>query len=134
MTPAEARELVAQALESGEYPQGTGCLSRRDGKYCCLGVATEIFMEHNPGIIECATSGDGRNLYKYAQSQGKVVNYSLEETDYLLKVVSDWLGFRTCQGYFGTSDSCSLVHLNDTGKPFSEIAKFFRNPPEGLLE
>lgn len=34
--------LLADALESGKYQQGKCALNNR-GKYCCLGVACEIF-------------------------------------------------------------------------------------------
>ena len=124
MTPAEARDLVAQALESGEYEQGKGFLCV-DGKYCCLGVATEVYMKHYSQFISKTTS-----IIK----AGKVTCYECwneQSTDYLLSPVREWLGFETSRGNFNES---SLARLNDAGTPFKEIAKLFRNPPEGLLE
>ena len=119
MTPAEARELVAQALESGEYKQGHGWLCAY-GRYCCLGVATEVFMKHNPGIIETETPNV--RMYKCG---------SAHEDRRLLEIVRRWLGFGDKSGFFNKD---SLAALNDIGTSFTEIAKLFRNPPEGLLE
>ena len=121
MTPAEARELVARALESGKYKQGHGGLCI-EGEYCCLGVAMEVFMEHNPGIIEKIEMHDaGFTVYQNGEDSNSAV---------LLCVVKEWLGFRTNKGRFNND---SLILINDNGTPFTEIAKLFRNPPEGLL-
>ncbi len=35
------RQKWVDALRSGQYKQGKGCL-REDGRYCCLGVLAEI--------------------------------------------------------------------------------------------
>ena len=121
MTPAEARELVAQALESGEYKQGVGSLCE-NGKYCCLGVATEVYMKYNPNIL---TIDVGRfKVYRTEPGTPHVI--------YLPHAVRKWLGFRTCNGDFNTNQALSKI--NDSGTPFTEIAKLFRNPPEGLLK
>lgn len=41
----ERVELLCQALESGEFEQGASYLLN-DGKYCCLGVATEVALRY----------------------------------------------------------------------------------------
>lgn len=43
--PEQAREIVATALESGEYIQGIEQLEG-GGRHCCLGVAIREFMNH----------------------------------------------------------------------------------------
>ena len=126
MTPAEARELVAQALESGEYEQGRMTLCRHN-KYCCLGVATEIFMKHNPGVIEKIDEGCSVVTYRHGEESTSAC---------LLNPVWKWLGFNSRQGFLEPSGGYTrktLADLNDKGTPFKEIAKIFRNPPEGLL-
>ncbi len=125
-TPAQAREIVAQALESGEYAQGYGCLEDT-GKltHCCLGVATREFMkceQHSitpkpafPNSGEVSFDGSVRCLHQEVQA---------------------WLGFATRFGGYKSDspdDRISLAGANDNKVPFSEIAKLFRNPPEGLL-
>lgn len=119
-TPTEAREIVAQALESGEYTQGYACLEDA-GKHthCCLGVATREFMKYEqhsitpkpvfPHSSETSFDGSVRCLPQEVQA---------------------WLGF---DKRFGNYSNTSLADKNDNKVPFSEIAKLFRNPPEGLL-
>lgn len=38
----DLKDRWCDALESGEYKQGTGALRRRNGEYCCLGVLCDI--------------------------------------------------------------------------------------------
>lgn len=120
-TPSQAREIVAQALESGEYTQGVGCLERGDDVVtnCCLGVATREFMkceQHSIIPVRASRSSDiifGNNVTS------------------LPKEVQTWLGFAD---RFGKYSGTTLADTNDYLKlPFSEIAELFRHPPEGLL-
>lgn len=60
MTPIEARQLWVQALRSGEFKQGTGSLHSRPGdedRYCCLGVACEVYQRHVGGLCVAEESG-----------------------------------------------------------------------------
>lgn len=61
LTPAEARRLWVEALRSGEYEQGRTWLREND-RYCCLGVACELYRKHT-GIgrweSNCFDSGSG---------------------------------------------------------------------------
>lgn len=122
-TPAEAREIVAQALESGEYTQGIGCLERRDEisgvTYCCLGVATREFMKcEQHSITTRRATIAGGTLFD-------------DSSSHLPSEVKTWLGFATSSGDF--DNNTSLADVNDQRHPFSKIAELFRNPPEGLL-
>jgi len=38
----EIKQAWLEALKSGKYPHGTGSLKTDEGKYCCLGVLTDI--------------------------------------------------------------------------------------------
>ena len=44
LTPEQMTNVanLKYALLSGRYKQGTGCLNKRNEKYCCLGVAAEV--------------------------------------------------------------------------------------------
>lgn len=122
-TPAEAREIVAQALESGEYIQGVGCLEDSGKRtHCCLGVAIREFMKCEQHSITTENTARGVIIF-----DGDYVSLPPE--------VQSWLGFRTQFGAHEGSDFrwASLMTVNDTGTSFPEIAKLFRNPPEGLL-
>jgi len=122
-TPEQARELVAQALESGEHIQGTGCLERKNinGIYrCCLGVATRVYMEHENNSIICEHE-QGKTVFRSGLDRRR---------DRLLTEVRVWLGFRSQNGGYKVG---SLGHDNDNGMSFTEIAKLFRNPPKGLI-
>ncbi len=127
-TPEEARNLVADALESGEYEQIVGWLTLSHG-HCCLGVACEVFMEVETDNFLEKTEGL-RGTSQYAGS-----------SSVLPIKVQNWLGFNSSDGEWKEEDDDaediihdSLVARNDSGTPFEEIAKLFRDPPEGLLK
>lgn len=121
-TPTQAREIVAQALESGEYTQGHGCLEHRDKTgviNCCLGVSIREFMKcEQHSIVSKRTSTEGGGI-SFDDCVGN-----------LPKEVQTWLGF---DNSFGRYSNTSLANVNDNQMSFPEIAKLFRNPPEGLL-
>lgn len=105
------REWVA-ALRSGEYEQGEGSL-RTGNKYCCLGVACDLF----------AKKGDGK--------------WSYRDLSYFYKEVSTVLPGAIAKVIFGdaawsTGPACeidgryfnSLANANDDSKSFEQIADF----------
>lgn len=101
---ANARKWVA-ALRSGEYLQGTDALNM-GGRYCCLGVACELYKQENElpiGVINDMTYYGGQD-------------------EFLPECVREWLGLRYCDGSYGRNRSCSLATDNDSGKAFDEIA------------
>lgn len=105
------RDRWADALESGEYKQGDEWLCH-EGKYCCLGVACEIF-ETEASLLRSsgatAVAWDG---------QAGLAPSSLVE---FLGLYSD-SGMHIVHG--------SLASLNDEGTPFAEIARLLREHPE----
>lgn len=115
LTPKEARELWAQALESGEYQQGDGQLTRVvdcEELDCCLGVACKLAIEH--GVI-AEYDGDDGELSAY-------------------RPVQEWLGLQGAEGEYRHGGSMlSLVADNDSGVTFPEIAETIRAEPEGLV-
>lgn len=104
---AANRELLKQALLSGKYKQGTGCLRSNKDEYCCLGVACDI-----SGLGKWVLEG---HRYSYNSYNKRTSITILEEP------VMDMFGFNSPTGTF-FDGKCSLASLNDTGKTFAEIA------------
>ena len=107
---AEVKELWLKALRSGDYKQGKGALRsddtslRSDDTYCCLGVLCDLFP------------GD-----EWAMEEGEWLMGS--EASYLPPSVMEWAGLdehvpRVPLG----GRMVSLALVNDTGRPFEEIA------------
>jgi len=105
MTIGPRQEKWLQALESGEYRQAKGGLYDGYG-YCCLGVACRLF-----------------DNFKFEDEQWRcgghlgIVPTRLVES----------LGLYDQQGPAGET---SLVHMNDGGWSFQDIAQAIRQEPE----
>lgn len=129
MTHVEARKLVADALRSGKYKQGRGTLCRwadsddsgamvarepSEFKYCCLGVACEVYQEH----VGDLTTSDTVNCY-HKRFNG--------ETGFLPSVVQNWLKMDR-RGTFKLGEPAwsTLVSENDMAHAdFNKIADLF---------
>lgn len=101
------QELWLQALESGKYKQGQRYLKNGD-KYCCLGVACEIF-----GAEKSPVTGE----FVFSNS---ILPPEIVET----------LGLYSDIGNSCNKNDLSLAGLNDEGKSFKEIARIIRENPE----
>lgn len=114
------QEKWLQALESGEYKQGSGALVK-DNCFCCLGVACELFIPETKtfdGIyVQYGTTND---------SYHGVAPYS----------VVDLLNLNSQNGeikYSEIGGVDSLAELNDRGSNFASIAAFIRANPEKVF-
>ena len=58
----EIAELWAQALESGEYKQGTGRLRNGD-QFCCLGVLSDLHCRSTKSTWTLGVSTVDSNIY-----------------------------------------------------------------------
>lgn len=106
MLKEEARELWAQALESGRYEQGFRILNRNN-RQCPLGVACILYQEEVGGL---AVRDDG---------DGYAVLYDELGASPPLRVL-EWLGL-------SDQDVVRFMHLNDEElKSFPEIALAIR--------
>lgn len=113
-------ELLASALESGNYAQESGQLAVRtagDGaiRYCCLGVACEIAIANGCEVEKTVRSGD----VKYGGL-----------TTILPEVVMRWYGFSSPDPNLHSSDGVTRVasYWNDSmGADFGAIAAMFRD-------
>ena len=115
MLDDNAKKLVA-ALRSGEYEQGTGWLCR-NGKHCCLGVASELYAKEHPDFT--VVDKDGLKSFE-------------GNTATCPRQVRDWLGLYSD---FGTTKDGNhgLVTMNDGGNSFAQIADWIESEPEGLF-
>lgn len=124
---AEHREMLAKALESGEFTQTYGFLKRIQERIqggipagmCCLGVGCEIYRRE---------TGDG--VWTDNASTGFFnIGGGCNDTSMPAKV-AEWFGFPlgpidTC-GSYGPFDGGSLAGKNDNLTPFSTIAELVR--------
>lgn len=100
----EIADKWVTALRSGEYEQGIGKLNK-DGKFCCLGVLCELAVKDDV-VLPITDSWD-------------LTTYD-GEAAWLPNSVVNWSGMKDDNGMFGDD---SLVHMNDSGKSFEEIAE-----------
>jgi hypothetical protein len=118
VTPEQRHELRrrwVEALESGHYQQGKGLLCSGD-KYCCLGVACDVFDKMFPGVLEIVDVGE-RRTFDHAWA-------------YTPQKVFDALGLGNSSGKAGDD---WLPAMNDRGVSFPEIAAVIRSNPPGLF-
>lgn len=69
-TPEQVRELWVQALESGKYKQCRLNLKNKDGKFCCLGVLCDLYIQEtgNENWEENTLSGN----YKFKDNDSSL--------------------------------------------------------------
>lgn len=95
MTPEDKKKWV-DALRSGKYVQGHGCL-RSDDQYCCLGVALDVLHPE-----------------KWRKVQNRWRDVDRDDDQLLSDATIEIIGFSDDQG--------TLAEMNDDGTPFAEIA------------
>lgn len=106
---SEVKKQWVDALRSGRFAQGVGCLNHAD-KYCCLGVLSEL--AHLAGAV--AKDIDAGGLARYGESRQGLT---------LPMEVRDWAGLQDASPYVKRhgADKC-LTALNDEGWRFADIA------------
>lgn len=112
----EIKEQWCAALRSGEYQQCNSTLHHVKGGFCCLGVLTDLYIKEK-GL-------DETNSGWLLDNSGQYYGFNGEE-NYLPVEVKEWagLGFRSPQVKV-KEDYAYLLQLNDSGRPFKEIADF----------
>ena len=114
LNPEQARAKLVEALQGGKYKKGIEALRRGD-RYCCLGVACDLYKKHE-GIGEWAQLGSSWSFLGNIES--------------LPQEVMSWLGFKDEAGaLIGDIEErslglSSLMDLNDNeyGMDFPGIA------------
>ncbi len=120
------------ALRSGEYQQGEGYLLTSDEdevkRYCCLGVACELYHQEHPDTSRWAKNSNFDNCVVFFIEDGD--DHDSEET-VLPSKVQDWLGLADGEGGY---DGGSLIGLNDSEKyTFNKIADAIESEPNRLF-
>lgn len=105
--------LWLQELRSGKYEQGKTDLCR-NGKYCCLGVAAEIFKTEQTEIHI------RKGLKYFDICMSSAPNYVMHS----LGIYKD-LGETSSLAF----DENALAKMNDQGKTFAEIADIIEQDP-----
>jgi hypothetical protein len=131
----EVMRIWVDALRSGEYTQGRGCLKSTSGNHCCLGVLCELY--------------DKNNEEKLAKLEVEGMVFFNENSRLTPMKVVDWAGLHSSDGSInnsGLSDIYgfglnslelpelweSLANLNDRGSSFQQIADFIEQNVERL--
>lgn len=118
----EIKTQWLSALRSGQYAQGVGALRIKGAegtpdRFCCLGVLCDLAEQVGIGGVTHHFDDDDEHAY-YEDSScylpDSVMRWAIEGPD---KPSESDFPF----GVTG-SDSNSLVHMNDTGSSFDEIA------------
>jgi len=95
--------LWIEALTSGKYSQGRGCLRDPYEKFCCLGLLCDLHAKSNPGNVW----ENGRYL---------------QSSQFLPPEVSEWANLTSVTGRYGDK-AATLADDNDNGRSFREIAE-----------
>lgn len=115
-----------EALECGQYEQGSGRLRQGD-RFCCLGVACDLAMKNGVemkirkdapavscGNPQCTACGDEGQTWVYEYDMG-----------YLPVAVQEWLGIDTQNPILS---GCTATWWNDHEKAsFTSIGQLFRH-------
>lgn len=116
-SPQEARQIWIEALRNGIYQQGEGVLHSRDNKFCCLGVACDIFRN-----IE------GENFLKIEERKDGFCYLYGGDDALLPQIVMKWLGLKGRLGSFKEGEKENYLSiLNDNQIPFKKIASIIEN-------
>lgn len=112
----EIKKLWVDALRSGSYEQGKGCLNNADdGTFCCLGVLCDIAHEAGITSMESAESVDD-----------PYIMYSYGGNKYALPYeVSTWAGLSSDDPVLVTKEGHNFMvsYLNDQEEyTFEQIA------------
>ena len=128
------QEELVSTWEHGGYDQAMGVLHTMTDKFCCLGVACDLYNPHRwtpayahiaPPIFKGGELSEEPDAYAYCDDDETISG----EVAGMPQDVQDYYGFRT--GLGGPSDPLhrSLSHLNDNGTSFKELAAIVRYDP-----
>lgn len=114
----EHRRLWVEALRSGKYKQGAGCLRSEDNHFCCLGVLCDIA---------------GVEWSDQAGTFGFVADG--ETAVHAPPAAEEFVGLHSSYGFYerGRGIERSLMTDNDDGSSFAEIADLIESNPPGLF-
>jgi hypothetical protein len=112
------------ALRSGEYQQGQKFLAA-DKKYCCLGVACDLYSKENPEFQVTQVTFTGKPCVGFGP---------LKEISLLPREVAVWLGTKGICPSIASEKGMSVANLNDQGSTFTEIAELIEKNEASVFE
>lgn len=116
----ERVKLLADALRSGKYDQGSGALKGKRG-YCCLGVACDVYMKETG-------KGEWREGEYITYKQPFVASGGIRHFDFPPHEVVEWFGFERHNPVLikKPPHGETAAEVNDNGVySFNEIADLF---------
>lgn len=121
MINTERVQKLVDALRSGEYQQGKGRL--RDGnKFCCLGVACDVFKRETSIGGWDELEGCGCH-FSIKSDDGLTIQSSM---NYLIDSIVNWFGFPDSNPVIKGETTTNASTLNDQyGHDFNAIAGAF---------
>lgn len=131
MLNENAKKWVA-ALRSGEYEQAEMYL-RVNNKFCCLGVACDLFAKEREG--EWRDTHNGYTEFRISADDDPEFGVQIGDTE-LPHSVFRWLGLYNENGKYRKEGvtTWGLIHDNDAAHlNFSQIADIIESEPEGLF-
>lgn len=116
------KKIWLEALRSGEYKKGVGCLRANDNTFCCLGVLCDLYAKEHPSQVIWSTPDIN------GHKEFRIGIYSVEK-GILPKDVARWaeLKFRSPSIKPTTADNGTLnlylTSLNDNCTTFDKVIK-----------
>ena len=106
------KERWIAALNSGDYEQGVGSLSK-DNQYCCLGVLCDLAAKD--GVITATNKHSGVTFSTYTSFDG--------DDKYLPVSVQRWAGISSHNPTVYKDTMITLANLNDQSYDFNVISQ-----------
>lgn len=121
-------------LLTTELPQGVGYL-KRDGAYCCLGLAAEFVLrlEEKVKPTSCVSFFEHRSINLSLNNSAELGLEGVEGSINIKGLEEDPLYSRMLEAASkldGTPIPLTLATLNDKGFTFREIGEFIQRNPE----
>jgi hypothetical protein len=125
----EIKKWLVDALESGEYNQGTTGLRNMKNGFCCLGVLCDLHLKTtDSGAWGINPLNDNWYRYYSDKADQKNMNDSSDQSTVVLpEAVRKWAGLASNDPeVVFEGNETSLSRLNDNGSSFQEIANIIK--------
>lgn len=94
----EIKKQWVKALRSGKYKKGTGNLKTKHGRFCCLGVLTDMYMKSKENSTDQKKWANDGDRYTF-QHEGGTLPYRVQK----------WSGLRKDDPSVKTKNSEGIV-------------------------
>ena len=93
MIDGETEKKWVEALRSGKYKQGTGCLRSKDDEFCCLGVLADVVNSSNWVLRDGGINAYGWLTYKCDLPDRLIPDGSINNLQIILMEMNDEIGY-----------------------------------------